>query len=74
MGKTLLQAITASLGLFTLFPASVVAAPLVERQTLTADQIASQALANAYKVLNGTLSDGMTHTKCTKDSLQIRRE
>jgi tyrosinase len=74
MGRTLLQAVTASLGLFSLFPASVTASPLVERQTLTADQIAAQALANAYKVLNGTLQDGMTHTACTKDKLQVRRE
>ncbi|KAF2736727.1 Di-copper centre-containing protein [Polyplosphaeria fusca] len=38
------------------------------------DQLAATALNNVYKVLDGTLSDGATHTKCTKSKLLVRKE
>jgi tyrosinase len=38
------------------------------------DDLAATALDNAYKVLNGTLKDGSTHTACTKDNVVVRRE
>ena len=75
MGKFLLQTLAVSLGVLSLLPASVVASPIVQAAAdPTADEIAAQALKNAYEVLNGTLSDGMTHTSCTKDKLQVRKE
>ncbi|CAG8982280.1 hypothetical protein HYALB_00004514 [Hymenoscyphus albidus] len=38
------------------------------------DDLAKIALVNAYKVLNGTLNDGSTHTGCTKDNVIVRKE
>jgi hypothetical protein len=41
---------------------------------LNTTEIAHLALTNAYKVLEGTLSDGITHKKCTKHNVAVRRE
>ena len=38
------------------------------------DILADIALQNVYKVLNGTIQDGSTHTGCTKDKLAVRKE
>jgi hypothetical protein len=38
------------------------------------DIFASIALQNVYKVLNGTISDGITHSSCTKEKLIVRKE
>ena len=43
--------------------------PLNEEQ-----ELASTALQNAYKVLNGSLSDGTKHSTCTKAKLIERKE
>ncbi|CAI6339633.1 unnamed protein product [Periconia digitata] len=69
-GNTLLTAVTASLCLFS----GVSAWPFNKRQALSIDDIQKQALTNANKVLEGTLADGMTREKCTKDTVSIRKE
>ena len=72
-GNAVVNAILASLCLFS----GASASPFTKRQTgLTLDQVQSQALANAYKVLNGTLSDGLTRssTTCNKDTVAVRKE
>ena len=67
-GNTILGILTA-LCLF-----SVVTA-LPKRQTLSIEDIQTQALANAYKVLDGTLSDGMTRAAgCSKGTVSVRKE
>ncbi len=38
------------------------------------DIFASIALQNVYKILNGTISDGITHTGCTQEKLAVRKE
>jgi len=38
------------------------------------DDLAATALANSYKVVDGTLSDGSSHTACTKDKIAVRKE
>jgi len=49
--------------------------PSFKRQTLSIDDIQKQALANAYKVLDGTLSDGMTRpSTCNKNTVSVRKE
>ncbi|KAF2189202.1 Di-copper centre-containing protein [Zopfia rhizophila CBS 207.26] len=71
-GNAVVQAIVASLCLFS---GSTTAWPFSKRQTLTTEDIQKQALANAYKVLDGTLKDGMTRSNtCTKDNIAVRKE
>ncbi|KAJ4292570.1 hypothetical protein N0V90_009233 [Kalmusia sp. IMI 367209] len=49
--------------------------PFTKRQTLSIDDIQKQALANAYKVLDGSLSDGMTRpATCNKNTVSVRKE
>lgn len=51
--------------------------PFSKRQTLSIDDIQKQALANAYKVLDGTLSDGMQGKRpstCNKNTVSVRKE
>jgi tyrosinase len=71
-GTAVIKALVASLCLFSGASAWL----SVKRQTLTADQIQTQALANAYKVLDGTLSDGLTNRNatCKKNTVSIRKE
>jgi tyrosinase len=71
-GKSVVNAVLASLCLFT----GTSAWPFEKRQTaLTLDDVQKQASANAYKVLNGTLSDGLTRSStCTKDTVAVRKE
>ena len=38
------------------------------------EDLAKIAYDNTLKVLNGTLSDGSTHTACTKEKLVVRKE
>lgn len=54
---------------------SVAAPSSPSESALNPDDIfAATALSNVYKVLNGTISDGSTHTACTKDTLAVRKE
>jgi tyrosinase len=50
--------------------------PSLKRQTLTLQSVQQQALENAYKVLNGTLDDGLTNrvATCNKDTVAVRKE
>ncbi|KAJ4358213.1 uncharacterized protein N0V89_002793 [Didymosphaeria variabile] len=49
---------------------SASAFPFLKRQSLSIDDIQKQALNNAYKVLDGTLSDGITRTStCNKNTV-----
>ncbi|KAF2112089.1 hypothetical protein BDV96DRAFT_614416 [Lophiotrema nucula] len=67
------KALAASLALFsgaTAFPFSA-----SKRQTLAIDDISKQAYANALKVLNGSISDGLTRkTECNPNTVAIRKE
>ena len=70
-GNTVLNALVASLCIFS----GASAWPFEKRQTLTIDTITTQTLANARKVLDGTLSDGLTRgAGCNKDTVAIRKE
>jgi tyrosinase len=70
-GNAVIAAVTASLCLFS----GASAWPFSKRQTLTTDDIQTQALANANKVLTGTLDDGMARsTGCSKDTVAVRKE
>jgi tyrosinase len=70
-GKTLVKAVLAAL-CFT----GASAWPFSKRQTLTLAGAQKQALQNAYKVLEGTLSDGLTNRQstCNKDRVAVRKE
>ncbi|KAH7138557.1 hypothetical protein B0J11DRAFT_19132 [Dendryphion nanum] len=71
VGITVINAALASLCLFS----GASAWPFEKRQTVTIEEIQKQALANSYKVLEGTLADGLTRsTGCTKDTVAIRKE
>jgi hypothetical protein len=71
VGKSVINAFVASLCLFS----AASAGPLSRRQTLSIDDIQKQALANAQKVLDGSLSDGLTRSaNCTKSNVAIRKE
>jgi hypothetical protein len=50
--------------------------PFSRRQALSLQDVQKQALENAYKVLDGTLSDGLTNRPktCTKETVSIRKE
>ena len=70
-GGTIVNALVASLCLFS----GASAWPFTTRQTLSIDDIQKQALANAQKVLDGSLSDGLTRSAgCTKDTVAVRKE
>jgi hypothetical protein len=59
-----------------IFTTMSLAAPsaLPKRATGPDDQLAATALDNVYKILAGTISDGTTHTGCTKETLAVRKE
>lgn len=70
-GNAVITAVTASLCLFS----GVSAWPYSKRQSLSTDDIQKQALANANKVLDGTLADGLTRSAgCTKSNVAVRKE
>ncbi|KAF2017739.1 Di-copper centre-containing protein [Aaosphaeria arxii CBS 175.79] len=69
-GVAVVNALVASLCLFS----GASAWPFGKRQTLSIEDIQKQALANAYKVLDGTISDGMTRSGCTKANVAVRKE
>ena len=71
-GYTVVNALVASLCLFS----GASAWPSTKRQAApTLDDVQKLALANAYKVLDGTLSDGMSRpTTCNKDTVAVRKE
>jgi tyrosinase len=49
--------------------------PFSKRQALSIDDIQKQALVNAYKVLDGTLADGLTrNANCNKNTVAVRKE
>lgn len=50
--------------------------PFSTRQTVTLEDLQKQALENAYKILEGTFSDGLTNrpSTCTKDKVAVRKE
>jgi tyrosinase len=70
-GITVINAVLAAL-CFT----SAYAWPFAKRQTLTLATVQKQALDNAYKVLDGTLSDGLTNrpSTCNKNTVAVRKE
>ena len=70
-GSTVIKAVLAAL-CFT----GVSAWPFSKRQTLTLATVQQQALDNALKVLDGTLSDGLTNrpTTCNKNTVAVRKE
>ena len=70
-GLTIVKAVVAALCL-----TGASAWPSSKRQTLTLDGVQKQALANAYKVLDGTLSDGLTTRPktCNKNTVVVRKE
>lgn len=73
VGKAMINALVASLCLYS----GASAWPFSTRQTtLTLETVQTQALANAYKVLNGTLSDGLTTrpSTCNKNTVAVRKE
>lgn len=68
VGDLFFKALVASL---CLFPGTSANSPT------TLEDIQNRALTNAYEVLEGTLSDGLTrspNTTCTKNTLAIRKE
>jgi tyrosinase len=71
-GKLIANAFLASLCLFSCTSAW----PFEKRQTaLTLEKVQEQALTNAYKVLDGTLSDGLTRSStCNKNNVAVRKE
>jgi tyrosinase len=71
-GPAVVKALVVSLSLFS----SASASPFTQRQyTLTLDSVQKQALTNAYKVLDGTLSDGLKRpAACNKDTVAVRKE
>jgi tyrosinase len=71
-GTAVVKALVASLCLFS----GASASPFTKRQaTLTLDGVQKQALANAYKVLDGTLSDGLKRpATCNKNTVAVRKE
>lgn len=70
-GNTVVNALVASLCIFT----GASAWPFAQRQALSIDDIQTQALANARKVLDGTLADGLTRgTGCNNATVAIRKE
>lgn len=69
-GKSVIQAVLAALCFTGTF-----AWPSVKRQTLTLETVQKQALDNALKVLDGTLSDGLTRpSTCNKNTVAVRKE
>ena len=68
------KALAASLCLFSVVSAS----PFSKRGAAAAaslKEIQTQALENAYKVLDGTLSDGLIRSStCNKDTIAVRKE
>jgi tyrosinase len=72
-GRIFANALVASLCLFS----GASAWPFSKRQAAptTLDDVQKLALANAYKVLNGTLPDGLTRpSTCNKDTVAVRKE
>jgi tyrosinase len=72
-GTIVLKAIVAAL-CFT--GASAWPFSISKRQTLTLATVQKQALDNALKVLDGTLSDGLTNrvATCNKNTVAVRKE
>lgn len=69
--------VRAFLALLCIYSGVVSARPSTKRQTtLTLDKLQQQALTNAYKVLNGTLSDGLTTrpSTCNENTVAVRKE
>lgn len=68
------HAVVSLLSALCLF-SSATAFPFSKRQTLSIEDIQKQALANAYKVLDGSLADGMTRpSTCNKNTVSVRKE
>jgi tyrosinase len=70
-GSTVVKAVVAALCL-----TGASAWPFSTRQTLTLATVQKQALDNAFKVLDGTLSDGLTNrpSTCNKKTVAVRKE
>lgn len=70
-GRTFAKAIVA-----VLYFTGASASPFSRRQTLDLASLNKQAIANAYKVLDGTLSDGLTNrpATCNKNTVAVRKE
>jgi tyrosinase len=50
--------------------------PYSKRQALSLADVQRQALDNTFKVLEGTISDGLTNrpSTCNKDTVAVRKE
>ncbi|KAH8723221.1 hypothetical protein GQ44DRAFT_761239 [Phaeosphaeriaceae sp. PMI808] len=70
-GTTVINGVLAALCLTGAF-----AWPFENRQSVTIETVQKQALANAYRVLEGTLSDGLTNrpSTCNKNTVAVRKE
>lgn len=69
--------VRAFLALLYIYSGVVSARPSTKRHTtLTLDKLQQHALTNAYKVLNGTLSDGLTTrpSTCNENTVAVRKE
>lgn len=71
-GKMAVQNFSLSMFVFLFLSCISFATPLSKRGP--DDDLAVKALENAYKVLNGTLSDGSAKSACTKETLVVRKE
>jgi tyrosinase len=71
-GAAVFKVLVASVLLFS----SASASPFAKNQTtLTLDDVQKQALANSYKVLDGTLSNGLNgSSSCNKYTVAVRKE
>jgi tyrosinase len=58
------------------FTGTATAWPFSTRQSLTLETVQKQAYDNALKVLDGTLSDGLTNrvSTCNKNTVAVRKE
>ena len=73
-GNAVVNAFVASLCLFS---GASSAWPFSKREAAdpTLADVQTQALANAYAVLDGTLSDGLSRpSTCNKDTVAVRKE
>jgi tyrosinase len=62
--------------LAALYFTGVSAWPFSKRQALTLQHVQKQALDNTFKVLSGTLNDGLTNrpSTCNHNTVAVRKE
>jgi tyrosinase len=71
-GVTVIKAALAAL----YFTGTATTWPFYTRQSLTLETVQKQAYDNALKVLDGTLSDGLTNriSTCNKNTVAVQKE